>query len=298
MSWLSLVLISVNFSAVSGIFDKFFCSKKFKNVLSYLVLGNLLQLPFLISLLFFVKHSIPLGWPLLFALLSGPLFFAMWFLYFKALVSAEASRVGAIFNVTLIFNLILATLLLGERLTNVKILAIILIFIGATICSYEKEKLKKEKFNPAYLLVILSALIASIGNILTKAAVETVSPLSTYLLSYSAGLPIFLGLLLKKPIRNEIKEHLLSNKNVGLIFFNKTLSFFSVCLYYLALAKGPVSLIGAVSNGVYPLLMFIYTTISSLFFPHIIKERIEKEVIFLKLLAIVLIVGGVVIISL
>lgn len=294
--WVFLTFLSINLYSVATLFDKFFCAKKFKSVLSYATLGALTQLIFITLTSFFINFSNLSGWPLFFTLFSGPAYFLMWLLYLKAIATVEISRSTAIFNVSVIFNAILGVFFLGEEINGLKWLAIVLIFVGATICSYGGNN-HQEKFNPTYLLVVLSAFIGAIGNLFSKIASAKITPLVIYAISFYASLPFYFLFLAKREIYSEIKDTFKNKKVFMVIFFRWFLGFLASCLFYLALVRGPISLIGAV-NGIGPMLVFLFSTFLTFFFPKIIKEKISQEVLLLKFLAIILIVGGVVMINL
>lgn len=296
MSWFILIFIAVNLFSFVNLFDKFFCEKRFKNIYSFAVTVNLLSFIFITGLIFFSPLSFSWGWPLFFALLSGPVYFVMWLLWWKSLANFEVSRVAAIFNTRPIFTALLAVLFLGESLTNLKWLAILFIVIGAIICSWDSKK-DKTVFDLTYFLIILSALLAALGDLFSKFALKEINPFTVYLLSYYATLPLFITLLFKKGVIQELKINL-SNKKTFLVFLTRVfISFISICFFYLALASGPISFVIAITGGG-PLLVFIYATLISLFWPKVIKEELTKSVLIAKALAIILIVGGVVLINL
>lgn len=294
MSWLVLIFLSVNLFAVASLFDKFFCEKKFKNVVAYGSIVYFLSAIFIISLPFFLKLSFPLGKSLFFAIASAPVFFVMWLLWWWVLKKGEVSRASAISNTGPLFIALLAAVFLNESIGGIKWLAIILIVIGAILCCWENKT--DNHFNRVYLVVILAALINAVGNIFSKIALGGLSPFAVYAVCYYATLPFYLPFLFNKKICEEMKENLKEKKTAILLLIRVTLGFAAISLSYAAMAAGPVSLVMAV-NGIGPLLVFIYSTIISLFWPKLIKEEINRQVLFTKAMAIILIVGGVILIN-
>lgn len=294
MSWFWLIFIAVNLFSFNGLLDKFFCGKKFKNIYAFATSVYLLTAIFMVGLSFFVDFSRLYGWPLFMAIASGPIYFLMWIFYWKALTTTEVSRAVAIFNTAPIFNALLAVVFLNERLISFKWLAIFLIVVGAVICSWENKV--NERFNRAYFLVILSAIAGAIGNVVSKFAAFQIDALALYPISFFVSLPLYLFLLTKKEVASEVKVALNDGKTVGTLFLRSLISFLAVCLFYLALKTGPISLIAAV-NGIGPLLVFIYSIIVSLFWPKFIKEELGSRVLFSKAVAIILIVVGVILIN-
>jgi len=294
MSWISLAFISINLFALGSIFDKYFCSKKFKNVYSYMLTANLLSLIYVIALTSVTKYENLSGWPLFATIISGPIFFLQWLLLYKALSTAEVSRVAVVLNIAPVFTASLAAIFLNEAITSAKLLAILTIITGAAICSYEKKG-GKFKLNTAYIYVILAALTAAIGANLSKFAISQINPYAVFTISFYAGLPFVLLLLFKKNILIEVKKNLASKKTFITLLIARLFTFSAITLFYLAIAKGPVSLVAAI-NGSGPVFIFIYSIIFTLFFPKIIKEKITPVILTQKALAIILIIIGVIII--
>lgn len=290
MSWFVLILISTNLFAVINLFDKFFCAKKFKNTLAFAVFNCLLSVIFILGLSFFINFSYPIGWPLFLAISSGPVYFLMWVLWWQSLKGGEISRSVTIFNVAPIFNAFLAVLFLAE----LKWLAILLIVAGAVICSWESNA--RSRFNYAYILVVLAAIAGAVGNVLSKFAMREIGPLAIYAISFYASLPLYLFLLTKKGVLAEVKASLKTKELVIVLFLRSLINFIAICFFYLTLSSGPVSLVAAV-GGIGPLLVFIYSTAVSLFWPKFIKEELHRQALFSKTVAITLIVIGVVLIN-
>lgn len=294
MSWFVLIFISVNLFAISNLFDKFLCSKKFKNTFSFAVANYIAFIPLILGLSFFTNFSFSIGWPFYLALISGPVYFLMWLLLWKSLESGEVSRSAAIFNIAPVFNALLACIFLGEVLNVSKWLAIFLIVVGTIICSWENEG--GWRFNPVYLLAGFAAIAGATGNVISKFALREITPLTVYVLSFYASLPLYLLLLTKKKVLKEVKASLLQKKLLAVLFVRDSITFTAICLLYFSLSLGPVSLVASV-NGICPLLVFVYSIIISLLWPKIIKEKVNRQVLLSKTIAIVLIVAGLLLIN-
>lgn len=294
MSWFVLIFISVNLFAIGSLFDKFFCSKKFKNTFSFAVANYIVFIPLILGLSFFTNFSFSIGWSFYLALISGPVYFLMWLLLWKSLESGEVSRSAAIFNIAPVFNALLACIFLREILTVYKWIAILLIATGAVICSWEKKS--GWRFNPVYLLAGFAAIAGATGNVISKFVLREITPLTVYALSFYASLPLYLLLLTKKEVFKEVKTSLKQKKLLAILFIRDSIAFAAICLLYFSLSLGPVSLVASV-NGICPLLVFIYSTVISLLWPNIIKEKISRQVLLSKTAAIILIVTGLILIN-
>jgi len=294
MSWFWLILIVTNLFAVSDLIDKFLCEKKFKNTYAFALTNTLLGSIFILALCFLVDYSGASGWPLLIALATGPIYFFMWVFLWKALATQEASRAIAVFNTMPIFNALLAVVFLKEKIASSSWLAIFLIAVGAALCTWERKS--KSHFHISYQWVVLAAFLAAIGNVASKQASFYIDSLTLYPLSFFGSFPLYLAVFLKKEIRSEIKTNLKNKKIVATLFVRNLITFIAVCLFYLAIAKGPISLVMAI-NGTGPLFVFIYATLASLFLPKYIKEDLDSSSLLQKSLAIILIVSGVILIN-
>lgn len=295
MSWLVLILAATNLFAVSNLLDKFFCGKKFKNVYAFALTIYLLSAIPVSGLLFFVDFSWHFSWPFFWAVLSGPVYFIMWVLWWQALRGAEVSRAAVVFNTAPVFAAILAVIFLGESLVMAKWLGIFLIVGGAGLCSWENKG--RGGFKKTYILVILAAIISAVGDVISKLAMKEFSGLAIYVISFYASLPLYGWLLRKEGVWLEVRENLGERKVLGGLFLRVLVAFAAICLFYLALEKGPVSLVIAVT-GIGPLLVFLYATGLSFFRPKFIKEEIGKKALIWKGLAVALAVLGVVLVSL
>lgn len=294
MSWFWLILIVTNLFSVSDLIDKFLCEKKFKNIYAFALTNTLLGSIFIFGLCFLVDCSGASGWPLLIGLATGPVYFFMWIFLWKALATSEASRAIAVYSVMPVFNAFLASIFLNEIISGSKWLAIFLIALGAILCTWEKKA--NGRLNAAYLLVVLSAFLAAMASVMSKFATLQIDALAVYPISFFGSLPFYLPLLLKKEVMEEVKTGLRNKKILATLLVRNLITFVAVCLFYLAIAKGPISLVMAI-NGTGPLFVFIYATLASLFLPQYIKEELKSEVLFQKAVAIILIVSGVILIN-
>ncbi|MFH0863501.1 MAG: EamA family transporter [Candidatus Gottesmanbacteria bacterium] len=298
MDWLSLIIFSAFFFSIVDVMDKFLCSNKIKSVFAFLVITNIISVVFTSFLLFFVDFKISWGWPLFFAAISAIFYFFLWAFWLKALKKTEVSRSIAIYSSAPIYTALLAVVFLQEQLSLIKWLSIVAIIAGSILCSYEKTSARKSiGFNSMYLLVILAALFSSLGGIVSKAAMQTMHPFIVDIVAVYAAIPLFLLLFLKKGVFNEVVEVIKNKKIIFPFLIRGLLGFLGTITFYLAISLGPVSLVSAGFGGTNPLFVFGISIILSLFWPKFIKENISPQTIFQKAMAIILIVGGVVLIN-
>ena len=117
---------------------------------------------------------------LLFLILSGISNTLLWICYFKALDLGTVSKVTPVDKTSIVLTLILSSLFLNEKITNIKIISIVLILLG-TFLTIKKES-KDSKDNRWILYAILTAVFTSTTTILSKIGIEnTNTTLITFL---------------------------------------------------------------------------------------------------------------------
>lgn len=114
------------------------------------------------------------GKTLLFLILSGLATGASWLCYFKALQIGDINKVVPIDKSSTVITIILAAIILGESITLVKGVAIVLIAVG-TFLMIEKKKSTNSKNKSSWLLFAFgSALFAALTAILGKIGISGV----------------------------------------------------------------------------------------------------------------------------
>lgn len=295
MSWVFYILFANTFFSISDLFDKFFNSKKIKSVYTFGVLVNLAYfIPIFITSLFLWKTFV-FGTPMIWALVGQIFYFFMWIFFWKAIKTGEISRVISIFFTQPVFSAILGILIFKEIVLPVKWLGIILITIGGIFSSFENKRVKKG-FDKVYLFAFISAIFALFGNIISKYAMIKIPPLTVLLIQFYGSFLLYGLFLLNKNIFNEVKNNLVGKKSFYIIFIRTLINYAGNCFFVLSLSAGPISLVSAL-NSTQPLFILVFSTLATLFFPKIIKEKIDKANLTIKISAAVLIVLGAIIVS-
>ena len=111
----------------------------------------------------------------LFLILSGCATGASWLCYFRALQLGDVNKVVPIDKSSIVLTILLALIFLGEKITFLKCLAIILIGFG-TLLMIEKKTVTSDKAKEKSWLVyaVLSAVFASLTSILGKIGIDGV----------------------------------------------------------------------------------------------------------------------------
>lgn len=205
---------------------------------------------------------------LLFLVLSGIATGASWLCYFKALQIGHVNKVTPIDKSSTILTMLMAFILLGEELTLIKCIAMILIGVGTYLMITKKENVVVEKKNNAWLLYALgSAFFASLTSILGKIGIENVdSTLGTAIRTIVVLIMAWIVVFVTKK-QNTIK-HINKNSWIFLILSGLATSGSWLC-YYKALQTGPASVVVPIDK------LSILVTIA---FSYIVfKEKLNKK---------------------
>lgn len=125
---------------------------------------------------------------------------------------------------------------------------------------------------------------------------QKTDPFLLYLISAAAALPLILSFLIKKEVALEVRKNIFNKKILGVVAVRMLVAILANVLFYLALNTGPVSLVSAVV-AISPVTTLLIMIFVSRFWPKFIKENITRAVLLQKALAIILIVGGVILIN-
>lgn len=116
------------------------------------------------------------GKTLIFLVLSGLSTGASWLCYFKALQMGDVNKVTPIDKSSTVLTMILAFLLLGEKITPLKFVAMLLIAGGTYLMIQKKESQVKKVENKKWLLYASgSAVFASLTSILGKIGISDIN---------------------------------------------------------------------------------------------------------------------------
>ncbi|MDI6777847.1 MAG: EamA family transporter [Patescibacteria group bacterium] len=155
-SWLLVAFIAPFFWALVNIFDVYFVSEIYEDEYEGTVIMGLFQvIPWL--MVPFVRFEIPalgiIGW----SILGGLSALAAMFFYFKALFHArDIATIQVFWNLVALAVPILAFILIGERLTKMQYLGILVAFSGVVFITLDKSIRGK---NIKRLAAIMSAAI-------------------------------------------------------------------------------------------------------------------------------------------
>lgn len=215
----------------------------------------------------------------IFLILSGLATGASWLCYFRALQLGDVNKVVPIDKSSTILTILLALIFLGEPISWLKGIAVILIGIGTFMMIEKKQTTGEKQEKKSWLLyAVLSAVFASLTSILGKIGIDGVeSNLGT---AIRTGVVLVMAWLI---VFIKGKQHtlkLVPKKELGFICLSGLATGGSWLCYYKALQDGLASVVVPIDK----LSILVSIGFSALVF----KEHLSKKAAF----GLVLIVGG------
>ena len=203
---------------------------------------------------------------LLFLILSGLCTGGSWLCYFKALQLGDVNRVAPIDKSSTILTLILAFIILGEKLTLTKIAAVILIGIGTYMMITKKDAGEKSQKGWAGYAV-LSAVFASLTSILGKIGISDIeSNLGTAIRTAVVLIMAWIVVFVSKK-QKEIKN--IDRRSMAFILASGITTGLSWLSYYKALHDGNASAVVPIDK------LSIIVTVAFSYF--VLKEKLTKK---------------------
>lgn len=190
-SWLWLAVGSAIFAGLTSILAKIGIKQTDSNVVT--AIRTVVVLIFAWAMVFFAGSWHTIGsisvHTFIFLILSGIATGASWLCYFKALQLGDVNKVAPIDKSSTVLTMLLAFLFLGEKLTVLKGISVLLIFTGTMLMIARSKKAGEQPENgekKTYVpddkgghsrwlpYAVLSAVFASLTSILAKVGIDGV----------------------------------------------------------------------------------------------------------------------------
>lgn len=298
MLWIIAALASAAIVSAVNIVDSHLLSKKMPGVSAYLLPVGLTHL--LIAIVLLIVFPLPPDpgvMTILVACGAGLVNGAGAVLMMNALRQGEVSRVIPVISSSPIFVALLSPIL-GETISFLGWLGIVLTVAGAILVSLQREgKGHKTGLHKSFILLVLSCLMFAVSSIGYKYSMETISFWNMYSINGICVALIFIIISARQATFTQLRTLNNRNRTLGLTIINQCVVVAGIILSFVAIENGPVSLASAIMN-IRPALVFVFALVISRFHPDILNEQPDKSTIWLKIIAIAVITGGVVIISL
>lgn len=292
MTWFFIALIGPFLYALTNHIDKVLLEKYFKHsgigtLILFSSLLSVFALPF-----FFLADSMILkvsNIHILVLCIVGILHILVLWCYLIALKNDEASVVIVFYQLVPVFGSILGYFVLGEVLTKVQLIAMLLVILGTTIVSFEVDLENKFKLRKKTVIPMLAAgLFWALGSVIFKAVALEENVWRS--LFWEHLMLVIVGILIFIFIRSYRNNFLLSIRNnskgiLSLNFLNEALYISGNVIVALAYLLAPVGLV-LLTESFQPIFVLIIGIILTIFFPKISTEKIRAKHLWPKILAI------------
>jgi len=294
MHWIFFALLTPLFWGITNIIDKVIIDKYIKSPFILTAIVQFFALFWVVLFSFFIPMQIPSINTLALYSFSVAVWMGGIIFYYKAINEGEASKVITAFNMLPIFVLVMAGLFLGESITGTQIFGVLLLVAGAVLVSVKKTQ--GRYFNRWILFVVFSGILFSSDMVFSKIVIDEIGWFSAlyWKMVISAVFLIVLLPLYYKKLFTTFKKNPKATLIAGL---GEGTSLFARGSLYFAFTLAPVSLIYAFSS-LQPFFVLIMAIAFTKILPKYLKEEINADSIFLKLLAVILAVAGAALISL
>jgi drug/metabolite transporter (DMT)-like permease len=296
MYWLLLSVLTPVLFAIGDIAEKMQLDKVFRHWLSYFTLAYaawsvIVAAIFLTSPVSFDATGI------MFGLASGLLGTAGSVFYLKALSKEEASRVLPLSYVSIIFTIVLASVFLGEALPALAYVGIGLFVAGAMVLSYRTaagQAKARFSWSPVIGIIILSALLSSSSDIVSKSFLASSDFWSLMCWNYIGGIPIVIFLLLQKSNRvhiPDIKTFAVDRKALLILGSTVIVYFVAELAWFAAISQSPISIVSAIGTTE-PMFVLLFSAAINMLRPKSIADDLSGHTLLAKSLSVILIVAG------
>lgn len=299
MTWIPITLVATAILSVVSILDSHLISKRFISFRTFLIpAGSVHFVTGLIIMLTLPLTDTANAASLLVAFGAGIARVTAAFLMLRTMRSEEVTRIMPIINTFPIFVAIFSVPLLGEVLSVIEWMAIIITVSGAVLISVNWDsKSKGMKLRKSFISLILSSVLFGLANTGSKYALDYLSYWNMYGINALCIGGFFLLTSLRPRYLSEIRQMDRRTRTLFLTAFNELIATVGFVLTFWAIEQGPVSLVSTVT-GTRPAFVFVYALLLSLFFPSVINEHFSRGVVITKVISIGMVIGGATLLSL
>jgi drug/metabolite transporter (DMT)-like permease len=299
MSWINTAILSAVSMAVVNIIQSHLLSKRLPSMNALLLPACFIQS--LIALVLFLLFPLPAGigfTPLGIAFCSAVLRASGVLIIYYNMRREEVSQIIPVVHTYPIFVAIMAVPLLGESLSYMEWLAILIVVAGAVLVSVRESSSGTNTLNVKLLLVLFAAsLLFALADVTGKYALEYMSFWNFFWFSSFSMCSIWFVISARLKTAKQLSE-IDKKKSIFLMLtIDEILVVIGTTLLFFSIANGPVSLVSTIA-GIRPMFVFIFAVMINYIRPVFLKTKLNKKLIVLRLVATAMIVGGISIIHL
>ena len=292
MTWFFIALIGPFMYALTNHIDKILLEKYFKNngvgtIILFSSIFSVVVLPFL----FFIDKTVldVGGLQIIVLLIVGILGALVLWCYLLALKNEEVSVAIVFYQLMPVFGYILSYFILGETLTKLQIVAMVIVILGTAIISFEIDAENKFKLRRKTILPMLAAsFFWALGGVLFKLVALEENVWRSFFWE-NVGL-LVVGIIIFIFIRSYRKNFLLAMRNnskkiLSLNALNESFYILGNFAFAYAYMLAPIALVLLTDSfqSVFALMIGVFLTV---FFPKIATEKIQAKHIWPKIIAI------------
>jgi len=295
-SYVIYALLAYLLLALHGVVDKFLLSGPIRRPIAYTFFSGTTTI-FVVLLAPFGAQML-YGWDMAAAIAVGASFlFATYFLY-SGIQESSVSRILPIQGgLVPLFTLVMAYFLLGESLSAEQAWAFVLLTAGSVLVSLKQEEGKWRM--PALKNAVLAAVLFAASLVLSKYVFDQSNLVTGLVWSRLGMFAIAAGFLLYKPWRQAVLStpHEVGRRDAFLFYFVRLIGALAGLMQNYAISIGSVIIVNALQGFQFAFLLAL-TSALSIYFPLVLKEKITGPIMALKISAIFLITGGLIILGL
>jgi uncharacterized membrane protein len=299
IDWVTMAILSTVVLGAVNIIDSHLISKRMPSLQAFLLAAGIGSLVYgLIFLRFFPLQTGVGTWPLVLSVVSAIARTVSVLIVFYTLRIEEVSRVIPMASTYPIFVAIIAIPLLGETLGFLEWIAIIIVAAGGVIVSIKQSPGGSTTWlGKAFFLLIASSLLMAGANVASKYALTYISFLNMYFITVLCMAGIFMLVSFRPRVFKELLSMRQRNSAIALLLLDESLVVIGIVAMFWAMETGPVSLVSAIASS-RPIFVLIYALILSRTLPMFLEWQSGKLMLAIRVVAAVLIVGGISIIYL
>ena len=297
MTWVNAALLSALVMALVSVLDSHLVSRRFPSVRSFMLPMGLIHMVYGVTMC--LAFPLPAGVDMSMvgvAVLSACLRTVSVVIMLDSFRHREISSVIPVVYAYPMFVAVMAFLFLGERLTGLQWAAVGIVAFGAVMVSAGPGFSRGEMGRPRAALLFLSSILLAAADVTSKQALSQLTFWNLFWVQAAVMGSTFVLVSLRRSVLAEIRSVVNHWKALRLLALNELIAPVGIVLSYWAMAQGPVSLVSALLSS-RPLLVLVFALALSRRAPDFLLWSKGRRLLIMKVVATVMIVGGVAIIK-
>jgi drug/metabolite transporter (DMT)-like permease len=298
-NWVSIAVLGAAILGAVNVIDSHLISRRMPSLRAFLMPVGLVILAYGLILLFLFPLPEGVGtWVLMVGFASGLLRTTAITVMLYTMKRVEVSRIVPVVYTYPIFVAIMAVLVLGETLGYLEWIAIIIVVAGAVMVSARWDLGGVATWlDRSFFLLIGSSLLMAMADVAAKYALDYISFVNMYWITSFCISGVFVLISVRPHIIKQLGNIKGRKSVITLIVSNETMAVVGAVLVFWAMERGPVSLVSTIVSS-RPIFVVIYALILSRVSPMFLEWQPGKVILALRLIAVIMIVGGIAIIYL